>query len=68
MASASGAMGPSQQAVMEVTKKAIVCIDADALEPITPAELEDGFSSPPLRLQFLNGGLVVALAGGVPSP
>jgi tellurite resistance protein len=69
MAAASGAIGPSQRAVMEAAKKVILRIDADidSLPPITPAELALGFPSPELRRQFVNGMLVVALADGVPS-
>ena len=67
--SASGAIGPSQRALMEAAKKVILRIDADidALPPVTPAELAAGFPGAELRQQFTNGMLVMALADGVPS-
>jgi hypothetical protein len=69
MASATGAMGPSQRAIMEAARKIILRIDADidALPPVTPRELASGFPAPELRRQFVNGMLVVALADGVPA-
>jgi hypothetical protein len=69
VASASGAIGPSQRALMEAAKKVILKIDADidALPPVTPAELAAGFPGAELRQQFTNGMLVTALADGVPS-
>ena len=69
MASAAGAIGPSQRALMEAAKRIVLQIDADidALPPITPAELAAGFPSPDLRRQFVNGMLVVSLSDGVPA-
>ncbi len=69
VAAATGAIGPVQRALMEAARQAILRIDADidALAPITPAEFADGFPSPELRRQFVNGMLVVALADGVPA-
>jgi hypothetical protein len=70
VANASGAIGPSQRALMEAARRVILRIDADidALPPISPAELAAGFPSPELRHQFVNGMLVTALADGVPAP
>src|SRR5690242_7823835 len=67
--SASGAMGPSQRAVMEAAKQIILRLDVDidALQPISPAELAAGFPVPELRQQFINGALIISLADGVPS-
>jgi hypothetical protein len=69
MASAAGAIGPSQRALMEAARRVVLRIDADidALAPIGPEELAAGFPSPELRRQFVNGMLVVALADGVPA-
>src|SRR5689334_19879775 len=69
MASADGAPGPAQRALMEAARKVILKIDADidALPPITAAELAAGFPAPELRRQFVNGMLIVALADGIPS-
>lgn len=69
VASAGGAIGPSQRALMTAAQKVILRIDADidSLPPITPAELAAGFPDAALREQFVNGMLVVALADGVPA-
>jgi hypothetical protein len=69
VASASGAIGPSQRALMEAARRVILRIDADidSLPPITPDELAKGFASSDLRRQFVNGLLVVAVADGPPS-
>jgi len=69
IASASGAIGPAQRALMEAARQVILRIDADieTLPPVTPAELAAGFPSTELRQQFANGMLVMALADGVPS-
>ncbi len=69
MASAAGAIGPSQRALMEAAKRMILRIDADidSLAPIAPAELAAGFPSAELRRQFVNGMIVVSLADGVPA-
>lgn len=69
VASASGAPGKSQLALMETARRVILHIDADiaALPLVTPAELATGFASVDLRHQFVQGLLVLALADGVPS-
>ena len=69
MASAAGAIGPSQRALMEAAKRVVLRIDADidALPPITPAELAAGFPSSELRRQFVNGMIIVSLSDGVPA-
>ncbi len=69
MASAAGAIGPSQRALMEAAKRVVLHIDADidALAPITPAEVAAGFPTAELRRQFVNGMIVVSLADGVPA-
>lgn len=69
IASASGAIGPTQRALMDAVRRIILRIDADidALPPVAPAELAAGFPSTDLRRQFANGMLVMALADGVPS-
>lgn len=69
VASAAGAPGPSQRALMEAARRVILKIDAhiDALPPVEPAELAAGFTGPELRQQLVNGMLVVALADGPPS-
>lgn len=69
VASASGAPGKAQLALMEAARRVILHIDADitTLSPITPAELAAGFPSVDLRHQFVHGLMVLALADGVPS-
>jgi hypothetical protein len=69
MATAAGAMGPSQRALLEAAKKVILHVDADidTLLPVTPAEVAKGFPAPELRQQFVHGMVVVALADGVPA-
>ena len=70
VASAGGAVGPSQRALMEAAKQVLLRIDADidSLAPIDPAGFAASFPNDVLRNQFVNGLLVVALADGVPSP
>jgi hypothetical protein len=70
VASAGGAVGPSQRALMEAAKQVLLRIDADidSLAPIDPAGFAAGFPNDVLRNQFVNGLLVLALADGVPSP
>jgi|SRR4051812_12294900 hypothetical protein len=50
---------------MEAAKKVILRLDADidALQPITPAELAASFPVLELRQQFIDGALVISLAG-----
>ena len=69
VASASGAPGKAQLALMEAARRVILHIDADiaTLLPVTPAELAAGFPSVDLRHQFVHGLMVLALADGVPS-
>jgi hypothetical protein len=70
VASAAGAIGPAQRALMEAAKQFVLRIDADidALAPIAPADFAAGFPDSDLRRQFVNGMLVVALADGMPDP
>ena len=69
IASTSGAAEPTVRALMQAAQKVILGIEADidALPPATPAELAAGFPDPELRQQFINGMIVMAVAGGVPS-
>lgn len=69
VASAAGAPGKSQLALMEAARRVILRIDTDieTLPPVTPTELATGFPSVDLRHQFVHGMLILALADGVPS-
>src|SRR5260221_10876690 len=69
IATASGGIGPAQRGLMQAAQKVILGIEADidALPTVTPAELAAGFPGAELRQQFVNGMLVTAGAGGVPS-
>jgi hypothetical protein len=69
VATAAGAIGPSQRALMEAACRIILHIqaDIDGLPGVEPVELATGFPLPELRQQLINGMLVVALADGPPS-
>lgn len=68
VASATGAPGPAQRAVLDGVRRVLLHLDTDidSLPPITAEALAAGFPDPALRRQFLNGMLVIALADGPP--
>jgi hypothetical protein len=70
VATAGGrAMGPSQRTLLDAARRIILKVEADidGLPPLETAELAAAFPSPEIRLQFVDGMLVLALADGVPS-
>ncbi len=69
VASAVGPMSPVRRALLDAARRVILRVDADidALAPISPAEFAAGFPDGPLREQFTNGMMVMALSDGVPA-
>lgn len=69
VASAAGAMSPVRRALLDAARRVILRVDADidALAPIAPAAFAAGFPDGPLREQFTDGMMVMALADGVPA-
>lgn len=69
VASAGEPMSAVRRTLLDAARRVILRIDADidALQPILPSEFAAGFPEGPLREQFTNGMMVVALADGVPS-
>lgn len=70
VASAAGPMSPVRRTLLDAARRVVLRIDADidALTPITPAEFAAGFAQGPLREQFTNGMMVMALSDGIPTP
>lgn len=70
VASAAGPMGPVRRALLDAARRVVLHVDADidTLAPITPAELAAGFPQGPLREQFTNCMMVMALSDGIPTP
>jgi hypothetical protein len=68
VASASGAIGPAQRALMDAARQVVLKIDVDidSLTPIDPATLAAAVPDGALRRQFVNGMMVLALADGLP--
>ena len=68
VAAASGAIGSAQRTLLQAVRDVLLHLEPslDDLAPIDPAALAAGFPEGPLRRQFVDGMLVVALADGVP--
>lgn len=61
---------PSARHLLEAAQTHILHTDyeLETLPPITPAQLAEGFTRPPLREQFVQGMVVMSLADDVPTP